>query len=65
MFRIISSAVPEDCLYVVMVSTFILVKLSGILSDHIDPFKPIEDLISFVALGGLWQNLETSADKEE
>lgn len=65
MSRMISSTVTEDCLYVTTVSTFLIVKLSSILSDPIDPFKPVEDLICFVALGGLWQNLESSGNMEE
>ena len=57
----------EDCLYVSIVTTFLLIKLSSILADPVDPFKPVEDLVSFVMLGGMWENMQTSAEltKEE
>jgi len=63
----ISNIVSEDCLYVSIVTTFLLIKLSSILADPVDPFKPVEDLVSFVMLGGMWENMQTSAEltKEE
>eukprot|EP00088_Acartia_fossae_P018182 TRINITY_DN20470_c0_g1_i2.p1 TRINITY_DN20470_c0_g1~~TRINITY_DN20470_c0_g1_i2.p1 ORF type:complete len:260 (+),score=64.02 TRINITY_DN20470_c0_g1_i2:43-822(+) len=45
--------VTGDLLYLGIVSTFIMVKLSGILADPIDPFAPL-DMVVTLATGGLW-----------
>ena len=46
-----------DLLYIVIISTFIMIKLSSVLFESIDPFQPLEQILTTVALGGLWDNL--------
>ena len=46
-----------DLLYIVIISTFIMIKLSSVLFESIDPFQPLEQIVTTVALGGLWDNL--------
>ena len=57
--------ISVDLLYLVIISTFITIKLSGVLADPIDPFKPVEDTAAFVALGGLWDNLEVHGEEKQ
>ena len=54
-----------DLLYISVVTTFIIIKLSGVLADPIDPFIPVENSISFLALGGLWDNISESNGDEQ
>lgn len=44
-----------DLLYLGIVSTFIMVKLSGVLAEQIDPFAPLDMLVGLVT-GGLWDS---------
>jgi len=43
-----------DLLYISIVSGFLFIKLSSILAQPLDPFAPVESLISSLTLGGLW-----------
>merc|ERR1719394_102043 len=54
-----------DLLYISVVTTFIIIKLSGVLADPIDPFIPLENSVSFLALGGLWDNISESNGDEQ
>jgi len=54
-----------DLLYISVVTTFIIIKLSGVLADPIDPFIPVENSVSFLALGGLWDNISESNGDEQ
>jgi len=58
--------ISMDSIYLLIILTFITIKLSGVLADPIDPFQPIEAILSFVSLGGLWDQMEeTSEEKQE
>ena len=57
--------ISVDLLYLIIISTFITIKLSGVLADPIDPFKPVEDTAAFVALGGLWDNFEVHGEEKQ
>ena len=46
-----------DLLYITIITCFVLIKLSGVLAASIDPFEPIEQIISTLLLGGLWDNM--------
>ena len=55
-----------DALYLAIVSTFLLVKLSGILtSSTLDPTRPLEQAAAWLALGGLWDSMEEKQEKVE
>ena len=49
--------IPMDLLYITIITTFVMIKLSGVLAESIDPFKPIEQILSTLLLGGLWDNM--------
>ena len=49
--------IPMDLLYITIITCFVMVKLSGVLAESIDPFKPIEQILSTLLLGGLWDNM--------
>jgi len=57
--------VSADLLYLAIIITFITIKLSSVLADPIDPFKPVESLSAWVCLGGLWENMQDSDGKQE
>jgi len=57
--------ISSDLMYLSIIIIFIIVKLSGVLAEPIDPFKPIEDSAAFVALGGLWDNLEVHGEEKQ
>ena len=59
------TALSLDLLYISVVTTFIIIKLSGVLADPIDPFIPVENAVSFLALGGLWDNISESNGNEQ
>ena len=46
-----------DLLYITIITCFVMIKLSGVLAASIDPFEPIEQIISTLLLGGLWDNM--------
>jgi len=46
-----------DLLYLGIVSTFLVVKLTSLLADPIDPFKPLDEAVNLLT-GGLWENAE-------
>ena len=54
-----------DLLYLGIIITFITLKLSSVLADPIDPFKPLESLSAWLCLGGLWENMQDSEGKQE
>jgi len=54
--------VSGDLLYLVIISVFLVVKLSSVLAEPIDPFTPLEGTVATLAFGGLW---DSSAEKEE
>jgi len=45
--------VTGDMLYLGIVTTFIMTKLSGVLAEQIDPYAPL-DIVVHAATGGLW-----------
>ena len=49
--------IPMDLLYITIITSFVMIKLSGVLAESIDPFKPIEQILSTLLLGGLWDNM--------
>lgn len=51
------SMISLDLLYITIITCFVLIKLSGVLAASIDPFEPIEQIISTLLLGGLWDNM--------
>ena len=51
-----------DLLYIVIISTFIMIKLSSVLFESIDPFQPLEQIVTTVALGGLWDNMRVEEE---
>jgi len=57
--------VSGDLLYLTIVSVFLVVKLSSILSEPIDPFAPLERLGSSLTLGGLWDTGSVNQLKKE
>ena len=58
--------ISMDLLYLSIVSTFVLVKLSSVLAQPLDPFLPLESLVCWAGLGGLWDNMQSSdGDKDE
>jgi hypothetical protein len=46
--------ISGSLLYLAIVATFLLVKISSALGEPIDPFTPLEKIGSSLALGGLW-----------
>ena len=52
--------ISMDLLYLSIVSTFVLVKLSSVLAQPLDPFLPLESLVCWAGLGGLWDNMQSS-----
>ena len=57
--------VTYDLLYLAIILTFITIKLTSVLADPIDPFKPVESLFAWLSLGGLWENIQDSEGKQE
>jgi len=55
-----------DLLYLIIVTTFILIKLTGVLAEPIDPFVPLDGGVSLLT-GALWDNTDdvTESDKTE
>merc|ERR1712107_218266 len=49
--------ISGSLLYLAIVATFLLVKISSALGEPIDPFAPLERLCSSLALGGLWDQV--------
>ena len=49
--------ISMDLLYITIITSFVMIKLSGVLAASIDPFQPIEQIISTLLLGGLWDNM--------
>ena len=49
--------IPMDLLYITIITSFVMIKLSGVLAESIDPFTPIEQILSTLLLGGLWDNM--------
>ena len=54
-----------DLLYLVIVSVFLVVKLSSILAQPIDPFSTMEGIVATVAFGGLWDSSDEKEEKTE
>jgi len=55
-----------DALYLAIVSTFLLVKLSSTLtSSTLDPTRPLEQAAAWLALGGLWDSMGEKQEKVE
>ena len=60
------SMISMDLLYITIITTFIMIKLSGVLAESIDPFQPLEQILATLFLGGLWDNMaEEEAVVEE
>ena len=59
--------ISMDLLYITIITTFVMIKLSGVLAESIDPFQPLEQILTTLALGGLWDNMEEEQEegKEE
>merc|ERR1712226_147251 len=55
--------ISGSLLYLAIVGTFLLVKISSALGEPIDPFAPFEKIVSSLALGGLWE--QARVDKVE
>ena len=49
--------IPMDLLYITIITSFVMIKLSGVLAESIDPFQPLEQILSTLLLGGLWDNM--------
>jgi len=62
---LLPALVSGDLLYLGIILTFITVKLSSVLAEPIDPFKPLESLSAWLCLGGLWENIQDSEAKQE
>ena len=60
---LLPATLSRDLLYLMIVTTFIMIKLSSVLADPLDPFKPVESLAAWLCLGGLWENMD-SADSD-
>eukprot|EP00092_Neocalanus_flemingeri_P015172 GFUD01016389.1.p1 GENE.GFUD01016389.1~~GFUD01016389.1.p1 ORF type:complete len:266 (+),score=54.72 GFUD01016389.1:46-843(+) len=52
----LSPYMSSDLLYLLIVSTFIMIKLAALVAQPIDPFEPLEQIGAYLALGGLWEN---------
>lgn len=61
----IPSLVSGDLLYLIIVITFLTVKLSGVLDQPLDPFSPIETMMSSLTFGGLWDTTTESSEKKD
>ena len=59
--------ISMDLLYITIITTFVMIKLSGVLAESIDPFQPLEQILTTLVLGGLWDNMgeEQEEGKEE
>jgi len=62
---VIPRPVSGDLLYLAIVGVFLSVKLSGVLAEPIDPFKPLEATVATVGFGGLWDSEEISAHEKD
>jgi len=51
---VLPSTFSSDMVYLLIVSTFIAIKLSSLVAHPIDPFQPLEQIGAFLAFGGLW-----------
>merc|ERR1712071_206310 len=58
------SPLSGDLLYLSIIALFLLVKLSSVLADPIDPFAPLERMVAGISLGSLWDQGE-KVDKVE
>ena len=56
--------ISMDLLYITIITTFVMIKLSGVLAESIDPFQPLEQILSSLALGGLWDNMGEEGEEE-
>jgi len=61
----IPSALSGDLLYLVIILTFLMVKLSGLLAEPVDPFTSLETSVATLAFGGLWDGGSGEEEKEE
>merc|ERR1711915_806817 len=59
------SVIGSDMLYLGIVTVFLMVKLSSVLAEPIDPFAPLEATLASVAFGGLWAAEEEKEEKTE
>ena len=57
--------ISMDLLYITIITTFVMIKLSGVLAEPVDPFQPLEQILSSLALGGLWDNMGEEGEKVE
>jgi len=57
--------VSGDLLYLIIVSVFLLIKLSSVLADPVDPFSPLEGTVATLAFGGLWDGSQEKEEKTE
>jgi len=57
--------VSGDLLYLIIVSVFLMVKLSSVLADPVDPFSPLEGTVATLAFGGLWDGSQEKEEKTE
>ena len=64
-FSLLPAMLTEDLLYLGIILTFITIKLSSVLADPIDPFRPVESLSAWLCLGGLWENIQDSEGKQD
>merc|ERR1711973_484456 len=46
-----------DLLYLIIVTSFIMIKLSGVLAEPIDPFVPLDSMVA-LGTGALWDSSE-------
>ena len=56
--------ISMDLLYITIITTFVMIKLSGVLAEPVDPFQPLEQILSSLALGGLWDNMGEEGEEE-
>ena len=55
--RYLTTYMSSDLLYLLIVFTFITIKLAALVADPIDPFQPLEQLGAYLVFGGLWDGI--------
>jgi len=53
----LTTYMSSDLLYLLIVFTFITIKLAALVADPIDPFQPLEQLGAYLVFGGLWDGI--------
>ena len=46
--------VSSGMIYLIIVTTFLTIKLAALIGFPVDPFQPLEKVGSWLAFGGLW-----------